>query len=168
MQKIVFGLYGKGDCGKTATVIQASDFVKNTPGANLVLDLNNSEATDDDIIRAFDVDGVTAGFSSGGDNKKAVMEGLATFAEHDIDIIVCVTRETHATKSTVRKWCESNNRALHWIPQTALAISTCDNADEVANLCITNPYPHAYAQINIAMAGLINQCVQAELVKRRS
>jgi len=102
MQKALLRVYGPSCSGKTTAIKSAcKKFMRRHQSAETILPYK--EDGGGDILVVLKVNGITVGFSSGGDYPAQVEKNLSELRKKKCDIIVCATRTWGGTVKAVQK-----------------------------------------------------------------
>lgn len=163
MQKLIV-LAGPQNCGKSDTVIRACKSFLHESGVTKIVCDSNDDAEERDIICTVKINGVDVGFSSGGDSRKAVENGLEQLKE--CEIIVCATRskadrnDNGGAKKCVDDYMEENEIKCHWLNQAKLGAG-CDASHSGEDIWAS--LDQCYGMVNQTIADLILSLIKIEL-----
>lgn len=113
----LFALRGKGNCGKSDTLIRLFEAIQIKYPAATIKPLHSG--TTDIAVIMYGVNSFVVGIESRGDPKSRLELTLSDFAAANCDIIFCACRTRGMTVKWIRKLSSAYN--IHFVRQTVVA-----------------------------------------------
>lgn len=115
MKQRLFVLYGRQDSGKTCTIKKACELFSAQENTSI---LSCEKVDEEDIVCVVEINGTKVGFSSSGDIREHVENGLK--ALKDCQIVVCATRQKGPSMHYIYEYIGNTDHQLYWIRQPVL------------------------------------------------
>jgi len=115
MNQRLFVLYGRQNSGKTCTIKKACELFSAQENASV---LSCEKVDEEDMVCIVEINGTKVGFSSGGDIREHVENGLVKLK--DCEIVVCATRQKGPSMHYIYEYIGSTGHPLYWIRQPVL------------------------------------------------
>ncbi|WP_428071842.1 hypothetical protein [Candidatus Avelusimicrobium alvi] len=117
MQKHLFTIIGKGQCGKTTVIKKINELYQSRLESAGFTVCNATNTTGKDIaLRYTHPNGLKIGIFSSGDTASIIDKYCGIFK--DCDIIICASRHTKPQFTAIRNAARDQNRLLHVLNKT--------------------------------------------------
>ena len=119
MQKHLFTIIGKGQCGKTTVIKKINELYQSRLESAGFTVCNATNTTGKDIaLRYTHPNGLTIGIFSSGDTASIIDKYCGIFK--DCDIIICASLHTKPQVTAIRNAARDQNRLLHFLNKTGM------------------------------------------------
>lgn len=112
MKPSIIALKGKGNCGKSKTLIRVLSMLENQPGGKVI---EKEKIGDSDMSAIILVGGTKIGITTAGDPGDYLEIKIEVFIKVECQIIICACRTRQSTRDVIRKYETSHN--VHLISQ---------------------------------------------------
>jgi hypothetical protein len=130
----LFALYGKGDSGKSSTILDVINQLT-VNGAQVISAIKHGTDADSDQTLIMNVNNCTVGITSRGDDATILQNDLNSFIANNCKVILCPSRTVGQTVDFLTKFSDDSGIGLIWVQKTT---SQNDEIHDAINSVDTN------------------------------